>query len=113
MHRLARAALFSAASILSSVSALAADPARMEPVAPVAYMPGFSWTGFYLGGALGWIGTNPEYTTGAVVLGAPFIVSSASSKNGVSYGILSGYNYQIGQLVLGLEGDFMGWTVGK
>jgi outer membrane immunogenic protein len=113
MHRLARVALFSAASILSSVSALAADQARMEPVAPVAYMPAFSWTGFYLGGALGWIGTNPEYTTGAVVLGAPFIVSSASSRNGVSYGILSGYNYQMGQLVLGVEGDFTGWTVGK
>ena len=76
-------------------------------------MPAFSWTGFYLGGALGWIETNPKYTTGAVVLGTPFIVSSASSKNGLSYGVLSGYNYQIGQMVLGVEGDFTGWTVGK
>jgi outer membrane immunogenic protein len=114
MHRTARIILFSAASIVSSVSALAADlSARMEPVAPAAYVPAFSWTGFYLGGALGWVGTNREYTTGAVVLGAPFIVSSASSKNGLSYGILSGYNYQMGQLVLGVEGDFTGWTVGK
>ena len=47
------------------------------------------------------------------MLGAPFVVSSASSKNGLSYGLLSGYNYQMGQLVLGVEGDFTGWTVGK
>jgi outer membrane immunogenic protein len=114
MRRLARAVLLSATASVCNWSALAADlPARMEPVAPVAYVPGFSWTGFYLGGALGWIGTNPEYTTGAVVLGAPFVVSSASSRNGLSYGLLSGYNYQMGQLVLGVEGDFTGWTVGK
>jgi hypothetical protein len=88
MHRTARIILFSAASIVSSVSALAADlPARMEPVAPAAYVPAFSWTGFYLGGALGWVGTNREYTAGAVVLERPFIVLSASSKNVVSYGI--------------------------
>ena len=44
---------------------------------------------------------NPEYTTGAVVLGTPFIVSSGSNKNGLSYGILSGYNYQMGQVGAG------------
>jgi outer membrane immunogenic protein len=114
MWRSARFVLLSTTASVFSLSALAADlPARLEPVAPVLYVPAFSWTGFYIGGALGWIGTNPEYTTGAVVLGAPFIVSSASNKNGLSYGILSGYNYQIGQLVLGAEGDFTGWTVGK
>ena len=114
MRRLARTALLSTIASLFSLSALAADlPARMEPAAPVAYVPAFSWTGFYLGGALGWIGTNPEYTTGAVVLGTPFVVSSSSSRNGLSYGILSGYNYQVGQVVLGVEGDFTGWTVGK
>ena len=97
-----------------SLSAMAADlPARMEPVAPIAYVPAFSWTGFYLGGELGWIQTNPTYTTGAVLLGAPFVVTSGSDKNGLTYGILAGYNYQVGQLVLGVEGDFQGWTVGK
>ncbi len=114
MRRLARTFLLSTGASVVSLSALAADlPARMEPAAPVAYVPAFSWTGFYLGGALGWIGTNPEYTTGAIVLGTPFLVSSSSSKDGLSYGILSGYNYQVGQVVLGLEGDFTGWTVGK
>ena len=99
--------------VMSSASAFAADlPARVQPVAPV--MPAFSWTGFYLGGELGWIRTNPEYTAGVLLLGTPFIVSPAvSNKNGLSYGALAGYNYQTGNLVLGVEGDFQGWTVGK
>jgi outer membrane immunogenic protein len=96
---------------LSYANALAADlPVRVQPAAPIA--PAFSWTGFYLGGELGWLETSPKYTTGALLLGAPFVVTSASDKNGLTYGALGGYNYQIGQLVLGLEGDFAGWTVG-
>jgi len=96
---------------ISSVSAFAADlPTK---AAPVPYVPPFSWTGFYLGGELGWIRTNPEYTAGALLLGTPFVISTASEKNGLTYGILGGYNYQVGQWVLGVEGDFTGWTVGK
>jgi len=104
--------LFMATCVISG-SVQAADlPARVEPAAPVAYVPVFSWTGFYIGGELGWIQTNPEYTTGAVLLGAPFVVTSGSNKNGLSYGALAGYNYQMGNVVLGIEGDFEGWTVG-
>src|SRR6478672_9375200 len=114
MWRLARIVVLATAANAVSISAFAADlPARMEPVAPVAYVPRFSWTGFYVGGELGWIQTTPNYTTGALLLGAPFAVTSGSDKNGLTYGILAGYNYQIGQLVLGVEGDFQGWTVGK
>jgi outer membrane immunogenic protein len=109
-RRLARFVLLSTTASAFSLSALAADlPARTEPVAPVAYVPAFSWTGFYLGGALGWIGAKSEYTAAA---GVPFVVTSASDKNGLTYGVLGGYNYQVGQLVLGVEGDFAGWTVG-
>src|SRR4249920_1566629 len=114
MWRRARIVLLASTASAVSVSAFAADlPARMEPVAPVAYVPAFSWSGFYLGGELGWIQTNPKYTTGALLLGAPFLVSSGSDKNGLSYGAMAGYNYQLGQLVLGIEGDFQGWTVGQ
>src|SRR6187399_3234658 len=114
MWRLARIVLLATMASAVSGSAFAADlPARMEPVAPVAYVPAFSWTGFYVGGELGWIQTNPKYTTGALLLGAPFLVTSGSDKNGLTYGVLAGYNYQVGQLVLGIEGDFQGWTVGQ
>lgn len=99
--------------MIGPLSAGAADlPARVE--LPVAIAPAFSWTGVYLGGELGWIKTDPAYTTGVLLLGMPFVVSSSpSDKNGLSYGALAGYNYQAGNLVLGIEGDFQGWTVGK
>jgi outer membrane immunogenic protein len=106
-------ALSTVASVVG-LSALAADlPARMEPVAPTPYVEAFSWTGFYLGGEFGWIRTDPEYTGAALLSGAQFVVSSTTSKDGLSYGGLAGYNYQMGSLVLGVEGDFQGWTVGK
>jgi outer membrane immunogenic protein len=114
MGRFARFLLIAATHCSFGAAAFAADlPARMEPVAPVAYVPAFSWTGFYLGGELGWIQSSPKYTTGALLLGTPFVVTTASGKNGLSYGVLAGYNYQMGQLVLGVEGDFQGWTVGE
>ncbi len=58
-------------------------------------------------------GTNPEYTAGAVLLGDAFPRLVLIGKDGLSYGVLGGYNYQVGQVVLGVEGDFAGWTVGK
>jgi outer membrane immunogenic protein len=114
MFRSTLAVLVSTSAILISIPARAADlPSPVQPVAPVAYAPSFSWTGFYVGGEIGWMGTNPEYTAGAVLLGTPFVVSAATGKDGVSYGVLAGYNYQTGNVVLGIEGDFEGWTVGK
>jgi outer membrane immunogenic protein len=114
MFRSTLVVLASTSAILISIPARAADlPSPVQPVAPVAYAPSFSWTGFYVGGELGWIGTNPEYTAGAVLLGTPFVVSAATGKDGMSYGVLAGYNYQVGNVVLGIEGDFEGWTVGK
>lgn len=114
MLRLTHAVLVSTTAILISVSARAADlPTRVQPAAPVAYAAPFSWTGFYVGGELGWIRTDPDYTAGAVLLGTPFLVSATTGKDGMSYGILAGYNYQVGNVVLGVEGDFEGWTVGQ
>ena len=53
MLRLTHAVLVSATAILISVSARAADlPARVQPAAPGASAPSFSWTGFYVGGEL-------------------------------------------------------------
>jgi outer membrane immunogenic protein len=113
MYRLTRVALLTAAACAFSLSALAADlPQRMEPAAPVAYVPAFSWTGFYLGGEVGWIRTDNNLSSGALLPGTAFLVSSSPSKDGLTYGALAGYNYQMGQVVLGVEGDFAGWTVG-
>ena len=79
MWRLARIALLATTTGAVSPSASAADlPGGVEPLAPVAYAPAFSWTGFYVGGELGWIQTNPQYKTGALLLGAPFLLASGS-----------------------------------
>ena len=111
--RSARFILLSAATSVFRLPAMAADLPAPEPAASVVSAPAFSWTGFYVGGEVGWMKTDPEYTTAAVLLGAPFIVTSGSNKSGPTYGVMAGYNYQVGQLVLGVEGDFQGWTIGK
>jgi len=79
-------------------AATAADLARPEPVpyypkAPV-FVPAYSWTGLYFGinggGAFGsssWDSTGSRNISGGLV------------------GATLGYNYQIGQAVLGVEGD--------
>jgi outer membrane immunogenic protein len=104
-------------ALMSLLGAAKGADLPTQPVvrAPAVVMPAFSWTGFYLGGEMGWIQTSPKFTPGAVIAGAPFVVTSlpASDKQGLSYGLVAGYNYQIGQIVLGVEGDFTGWTVGK
>jgi outer membrane immunogenic protein len=111
----ARGVLLSVSVCVFSLSALAAEQPPVAQGAAVVDGPTFSWDGFYLGGELGWMQTSPKYTPGAAVLGAPVVVSSlpVSDKNGLTYGLLAGFNYQVGQFVFGVEGDFTGWTVGK
>jgi outer membrane immunogenic protein len=95
------------AALLASVatSAFAADlPSRKgPPPAPVYYAPPFTWTGFYVGinggGAFTDVRDN-QFIGGGSVFGSP--------SGGVVGGQI-GYNYQINQLVLGLEGSF-DWT---
>lgn len=97
--------------LVFSCGAHAADlPKRADPPAAIP-APAFSWTGFYLGGGLGWVQIDPSYSTGTMFLGSPFVVSTGSNKNGLVYSGLAGYNYQVGQWVLGVEGEIEGWTV--
>ena len=95
--------LFAGASLLAiaalSVSAQAADlPSRMQ--APMLSAPPvFTWTGFYVGSTVGGITTDTKwsydndgsdrYTTSAVTVGGTV-----------------GYNYQMSNIVLGLEADY-------
>jgi opacity protein-like surface antigen len=79
------------------------------PMKAPSYAPAFSWTGTYVGANLGGVwGTfdfSPTTTnniTGAV--GAPAIASVNNSS--VIGGFQAGYNWQVGQWVLGLEQDY-------
>jgi len=98
-----RILIVGALALATAAPAFAADlpPPVAPPRAPAAFIPApppFSWTGFYVGlNAGGGFGTS-SWTTPA---GA---VSSFSTNGGLAGGQIGG-NYQIGQFVVGAEGD--------
>lgn len=91
--------LASTALVAFAAGAQAADlgSPRM-PIAAAVVAPAFSWTGFYLGGNVGFGIANTNY---AVLL--PGIPGSGS---GLVAGVQAGYNWQVNNFVLGVEGDF-------
>jgi outer membrane immunogenic protein len=88
-------------SLLSAIvgsSAFAADmPTKASPPL-LSPAPVMTWTGFYVGlnAGYGWANTS---VTGA---------ATSSNLTGFVGGGQIGYNWQVGSLVLGLEGDFQG-----
>jgi outer membrane immunogenic protein len=88
------------ASLLALGTAAAADlPAKMYTKAPaMAAPPPFSWTGFYVGGNVGYSWGRQDITVGGVSAGTVKV-------NGVIGGGQLGYNWQVNQIVLGLEAD--------
>lgn len=87
-------------------TSFAADlaPAAVEPAAPVA-LP-YSWTGFYVGAELGY-GWGTSSAPYALNPGGPYNRYQAGpDQKGFVGGAFAGYNYQINQFVMGVEGDF-------
>jgi outer membrane immunogenic protein len=86
-------------------AATAADlPSRKGPVvAPIVYAPAFTWTGFY-------VGANAGYAFGNVSAGAFGVTRTVTigDIDGFTGGGQVGYNYQMGQFVLGVETDLQG-----
>ncbi|MGD0024190.1 MAG: outer membrane protein [Xanthobacteraceae bacterium] len=79
-------------------AAAAADLSRPAPApyykAPEAYVPAYTWSGFYIGvNGGGGFGRSAWDSTGAFNLSGGLV------------GGTIGYNYQIGQAVVGVEGD--------
>ena len=92
-----------ALGLVAAGAATAADlPSRKGPVvAPIAYAPIFTWTGFY-------VGANAGYGWGTVDSTNLGILPTFSDPDGFIGGGQIGYNYQLGQIVLGVEADFQG-----
>jgi len=93
---------------LGVASASAADIARRAVVAPAqpVYVAPFSWTGAYVGinGGYGWGNSN---------FSAPFPSGSFNTTGGLVGGTL-GYNWQVNQIVFGVEGDIdASWIKGS
>ena len=90
-----------------AASAFAADlPSRTAPVAPVVYVPAFTWTGFYIGLNAGgaWAGSRDVTVTGPG--GGPANAVIGGSGDGAFVGGLqAGYNWQSGAFVYGVEAD--------
>lgn len=68
----------------------------------------FDWSGFYLGATVG-----GQFTTGTMDMndtadGNVFFTDDLSSNSFIG-GVLAGYNHQIGNAVIGIEGD-INWT---
>jgi outer membrane immunogenic protein len=110
--------------LFAGTPALAADLPVKAPVVPP---PIFSWTGFYVGGNVGYswgrastdlteiVNTTATITTlaGTPIASATVTTTSFGSDrarlDGALAGIQAGYNKQINRWVLGVEGDVQ-WT---
>ena len=103
-----------AACVCVGTSALAADlPAPIYTKAPVFVDPGYNWTGFYVGGNLGYSwGRSSDTSTLANGAGTALFTSAGGSNlDGIVGGGQTGYNWQMQNWVWGLEADIQGSSV--
>ena len=96
--------------------AVAADLPVKAPIrAPAVY----SWTGFYLGGHVGygWSDATTKYTGDADVLtlvnAGALPVGYDVGRGGFAGGVQTGYNWQLNSLVLGIEADASRLSIGR
>jgi outer membrane immunogenic protein len=108
MMKLSLATAVALAATLST--AFAADLPYKAPL-PAPALP--SWTGFYIGanGGYGWSSFDTAFVpdpTGAFVAAGDLAGPSSfnTRANGAVFGGQIGYNWQTGNWVLGVEGDF-------
>jgi outer membrane immunogenic protein len=106
--------IFSAAVAVSALvgigMASAADLAPRYTKAPPPIVAVYDWTGFYIGGNIGYSwGRSSDTSTLTNGAGTVLFTSAASSNlNGVVGGGQIGYNWQMQSWVFGLEGDIQG-----
>jgi outer membrane immunogenic protein len=95
---------------VAALPANAADLGRMPVKAPVMAAPVWSWTGFYIGGNVGysWGRSDTTVTFTNNVNAASVSSGNKFDMEGIIGGGQIGYNWQSGLWVLGVETDFQG-----
>ena len=108
-----RSLVLTAACIAASVQvAAAADmPIPAKALAPLYAPVVYNWTGFYVGGegGGGWFTnqvTNGFTSTDGTVNFPPGFVHNPVHGSGGLGGGYAGYNYQVSQFVVGIDGDY-------
>ncbi len=87
--------------VLATASAGAADMSAQPVYTPPA--PVYSWTGIYWGGNVGY--SWGQSKTDGTLAGFGVTLTESQDTDGVIGGAQTGYNYQFGAWVLGLEAD--------
>jgi outer membrane immunogenic protein len=92
---------------IPSPAAAADMPVKARP-APVVAPAAVSWTGFYVGGHVGW---GRARHSGSYEDPDSVVFAEALKLRGILGGIHAGYNWDAGNWVWGIEGDwsFMRW----
>lgn len=103
MKRFSVALIVAIAAIGLTQIASAADLPAKAPAYTAPTIASYNWTGFYLGGHFGYLWGRTTLVDNGVV------TDTNAPTNGAIGGVLGGYNWQNGALVLGVEGD-IGWT---
>lgn len=107
-----RACLLASSALLAS-GALAADLPSVRPAAaPAPVFVAAGWTGFYIGGHIGWGRHDGNLTAFTPWNGFAGFPVSGLSNNSVIGGVQAGYNYQMGSIVAGVEADFSAGSLG-
>ncbi|MFO1108620.1 MAG: outer membrane protein [Bradyrhizobium sp.] len=93
--------------LASTLNSLAADMAVKAPaIAPVSV---YNWTGFYIGGNVGYAWGNADTFFNPLPSAAIFVnllpQTLSPDPKGVLGGVQAGYNWQAGKFVLGVEAD--------
>jgi outer membrane immunogenic protein len=108
---LRRMLLVTAGVLPLAAPALSADlPSRAPPPVYIPPTPIFTWTGIYLGGQVGYAWGTQRAN---VLLPDGTTLFNSYSAEGVIGGAHVGYNYQVNQWVLGIEGSVDGTSISK
>ncbi len=100
--------LASTALLAMTAGAVAADLPMARPAPMLAPLPVFTWTGFYLGAQIGGAWQRDRLAE-VDVCGRPACVDRVTGRaTGVVGGGHAGFNWQVGAIVFGLEGDIEG-----